>query len=67
MDLLETDYIDLSDQMAEMLLNAGPEITFEWLGVGSVFMSVVIDGKFYLVHRFDHSNVLSLVYMSTPN
>ncbi|MCF7480110.1 hypothetical protein L3V32_25980 [Vibrio sp. J2-4] len=31
MDLSETDYIDLSDQMAEMLLNAGPEITFEWL------------------------------------
>ncbi|MHC4646754.1 MAG: hypothetical protein ACYTBJ_14745, partial [Planctomycetota bacterium] len=42
-------------------------IDYEWLGVGRVRMGFVIDGLVYYAHEFLNSNVLSLVYMSTPN
>jgi hypothetical protein len=42
-------------------------IDFEWLGVGRVRMFLVSAGVFYLVHEFDHANILDVVYMSTPN
>jgi len=42
-------------------------IDFEWLGVGRVRMGVVVAGIFHCVHEFLHANVLSVVYMSTPN
>ena len=40
---------------------------FEWLGVGTVRTGFVINGQFIICHTFDHSNVLTEVYMSTPN
>ena len=39
----------------------------EWLGVGSVRMGFVIDGEFILCHQFNHANILSSVYITTPN
>lgn len=39
----------------------------EWLGVGSVRFSVVINGALYLVHQQNHANIIDSVYMSTPN
>ena len=42
-------------------------IDFEWLGVGRVRMGFVVDGKIYYAHEFLNANVLSLVYMSSPN
>lgn len=42
-------------------------IDFEWLGVGSVRFGFIIDGVIYYVHQMDHANVLTNVYMSTPN
>lgn len=40
---------------------------FEWLGVGRCRMGFVIDGIIYYAHQFVHSNILSAVYMSSPN
>ena len=42
-------------------------IDLEWLGVGRVRCGFVIDGKFILCHEFLNANVLTEVYMSTPN
>jgi|APSaa5957512493_1039668.scaffolds.fasta_scaffold14626_3 hypothetical protein len=42
-------------------------IDLEWLGVGRVRAGFVIAGIPIYVHEFNHSNVLSGVYMSTPN
>ena len=42
-------------------------IDFEWLGVGCVRIGFVIDGNIFYCHQFNHTNVLSNVYMSTPN
>lgn len=39
----------------------------EWLGVGSVLMGFIVDQKLHPVHVFHHANVLSGVYMSSPN
>ena len=39
----------------------------EWLGVGSVRFGFVVNGVFILCHTFHHANILSEVYMSTPN
>jgi hypothetical protein len=39
----------------------------EWLGVGRVRLGFVIDGKIYYCHEILNANVLTLVYMSTPN
>lgn len=39
-----------------------------WLGVGPVRMGFIIEDRRIVCHTFDaHSNVLSSVYMSTPN
>lgn len=37
----------------------------EWLGVGSVRVGFVIDGKFITCHSFDHSNIATTTYMTT--
>lgn len=42
-------------------------IDFEWLGVGRVRLGFVIGGVVYYAHYFNNSNVLTEVYMSTPN
>jgi hypothetical protein len=38
---------------------------FEWLGVGSVRMGFVIDGKFILCHTFHHANLIDSTYITT--
>ncbi len=40
---------------------------FEWLGVGTARMGVFAHGEIHYVHEFDNANVLTGVYMSTPN
>jgi hypothetical protein len=39
----------------------------EWLGVGSVRTGFIVDGKYYLVHKFNHANNRKNVYMTTAN
>lgn len=38
---------------------------YEWLGVGSVRMGFVIDGKFIIAHQFDHANKANSTYTTT--
>lgn len=38
---------------------------YEWLGVGSVVMGFVINGSLIAVHKFDHANIISSVYITT--
>lgn len=42
-------------------------LNFEWLGVGSVWFGLVVNGLLYWVHRADHANIAAAVYMQTPN
>lgn len=42
-------------------------VDYEWLGVGRVRLGFVVDGLIYYCHEFLNSNVLDVVYMSTPN
>lgn len=42
-------------------------IDFEWLGVGSVAFAFVINRTVHYVHFMHHANILTSVYMSTPN
>ena len=42
-------------------------IDIEWLGVGTVRTGLVINGNFYIVHKFHHANTRENVYMTTPN
>jgi len=38
---------------------------YEWLGVGTVRVSFVINGVFIPVHDFNHANIISSVYMTS--
>lgn len=38
-------------------------IDLEWLGVGSVFFSIFHNGQKIPIHRFDHNNIDTVVYM----
>lgn len=40
---------------------------FEWLGVGTRWFFVVVNGENILIHQAHTSNIDTLVYMSTPN
>jgi len=40
---------------------------FEWLGVGTVRFGFFVDGMPIYCHAFQHANVLTDVYMTTPN
>lgn len=42
-------------------------IDFQWLGVGRVRVGFVHEGEYITAHVFDHSNVKTTVYISTPN
>jgi hypothetical protein len=42
-------------------------IDYEWLGVGRCRIGFVVSGNIYYAHYANHSNLLSVVYMSTPN
>jgi hypothetical protein len=39
----------------------------EWLGVGTVRMGFVIDGNFYVCHKFNHANLISSTYITTAS
>ena len=55
------DY-DLDSSKSQILV-----IDMEWLGVGSVRVGHVVDGKFVPFHAFLHSNRVEDVYMTTAN
>jgi hypothetical protein len=42
-------------------------IDFEWLGVGRVRFGVFVNGVPYYVHADNHANLVTSVYMSSPN
>ena len=42
-------------------------IDFAWLGVSRVRVGFVVNGLIYYAHEFVHANILTTVYMSTPN
>lgn len=42
-------------------------VDYEWLGTGIARIGFIIGGRAYYVHEFKHSNIISSVYMSTPN
>ena len=54
----------LSPDLTKTLIFA---ISFEWLGVGSVIYSLIIDAQEYVLHIEHHSGVLTQVYMRSPN
>jgi len=39
----------------------------EWLGVGTVRMGFVIDGNFYVCHKFQHANLITSTYITTAS
>jgi hypothetical protein len=39
----------------------------EWLGLGTVRMGFVIDGKFILCHQFHHANIVTTTYVTTAS
>lgn len=39
----------------------------EWLGLGTVRMGFVIDGNFYVCHKFHHANVIATTYITTAS
>jgi hypothetical protein len=39
----------------------------EWLGVGTVRMGFVVDGNFYVCHRFNHANLIASTYITTAS
>lgn len=39
----------------------------EWLGLGTVRLGFVIDGKFILCHEFHHANVITSTYITTAS
>ena len=42
-------------------------VDFEWLGVGTVRVGFVNQGKFITAHQFYNSNIKDSVYLSNPN
>jgi hypothetical protein len=40
---------------------------FEWLGVGTVRIGFVIDGNFYICHKFHHANLITSTYITTAS
>ena len=39
----------------------------EWLGLGTVRLGFVIDGKFILCHEFEHANLITSTYITTAS
>ena len=39
----------------------------EWLGVGTVNMGFVINGSFYICHKWDHANLITSTYITTAS
>jgi hypothetical protein len=39
----------------------------EWLGVGTVRLGFVINGQFYICHKFHHANLITSTYITTAS
>jgi hypothetical protein len=39
----------------------------EWLGVGTVRIGFVINGNFYVCHKFNHANIIDTTYITTAS
>ena len=39
----------------------------EWLGVGTVRIGFVINGNFYVCHKFQHANIIASTYITTSS
>ena len=39
----------------------------EWLGVGTVRIGFIIDGNFYVCHKFHHANIIASTYITTAS
>ena len=39
----------------------------EWLGVGTVRVGFVVNGNFYVCHKFHHANILATTYITTAS
>jgi hypothetical protein len=39
----------------------------EWLGVGTVRIGFVINGNFYVCHKFHHANIIDTTYITTAS
>jgi hypothetical protein len=39
----------------------------EWLGLGTVRIGFVIDGNFYVCHKFHHANIITSTYITTAS
>ena len=39
----------------------------EWLGVGTVRIGFIIDGNFYVCHKFQHANIITSTYITTAS
>jgi hypothetical protein len=39
----------------------------EWLGVGTVRIGFVINGEFYICHKFHHANLITSTYITTAS
>jgi hypothetical protein len=39
----------------------------EWLGVGTVRIGFIVDGNFYVCHRFNHANLITSTYITTAS
>lgn len=42
-------------------------LDIEWLGVGTVRFGFIVDGVIHIAYKSHHANLLSEVYISTPN
>jgi len=39
----------------------------EWLGVGTVRIGFIIDGNYYVCHKFQHANLIASTYITTAS
>jgi len=39
----------------------------EWLGVGTVRIGFIIDGNYYVCHKFNHANLITSTYITTAS
>jgi hypothetical protein len=39
----------------------------EWLGVGTVRIGFVVNGNFYVCHKFNHANIIATTYITTAS
>ncbi len=42
-------------------------IDYQWLGIGRVRIGFVMNGAWVIVHEFNHSNIVTEVYMNQPS